>query len=323
MKTMKKLTTISIMAVLLLLCGCEDAGFQNQETRFVLNTVAKITANASDETLNGAFVLCEELEKLLSRTVDGSDVFKLNSTNDFVKVSSDTKKVIERSLYYSEISGGLFDITIYPVSSLWDFKDQIIPQKDEIAEALKSVDYESIEIKGDEISLHGKKIDLGGIAKGYIADRLTDYLKTEGVSSAIVNLGGNIKVIGEFNIGIKNPNEDSVILNVKVENQSIVTSGIYERKIEKNGELYHHILNPKTGYGVKNSLASVTVISENSIDCDALSTVCVLLGKEEGLKLINSLENTEAVFIEKNGSHTLTNGLYEENSQIYFKKVGK
>ena len=319
MKGMKKSVTLPMMLILLLHCGCNSGETENSETRFLLDTVCNVTADCNDGVINSAFSLCEELERTLSRTVKDSDVYKLNNTEGFVPVTEDTLKTVERALYYADLSGGRFDITIAPVSALWDFKNQVIPSKDEISEALQNVDYHSIKIKNGEISLNGSQIDLGGIAKGYIADKAAEYLKENGVKKALVNFGGNICTVGEYNIGIKKPFDDSVIASVKLKNKCIVTSGIYERFIEKDGRIYHHILDTKTGYGVENELSAVTVIGNTAIDCDALSTVCMLLGTQKGLEIINKTAQTEAVFIDRENNITLSSGLYRENDKIYFK----
>ena len=316
---MKKSVTLPMMLILLLLCGCNSGETENSETRFLLDTVCTVTADCGDDIINGAFSLCENLERTLSKTVTDSDVYKLNNTEGFVSVSDGTLKTVERALYYSELSGGKFDITIAPVSALWDFKNQVIPSKDEISEALQNVDYHSIEIKNGEISSGTKQIDLGGIAKGYIADRATEYLKENGAENALVNLGGNICMIGEYNIGIKKPFDDSIIASISLKDKCVVTSGIYERYIESDGKIYHHILDPKTGYGAENELASVTVIGEKTLDCDALSTVCMLLGTESGMDIINNTADTEAVFIDRENNITLSSGLYREKDKIYFK----
>lgn len=316
---MKKSVTLPMMLILLLLCGCNSGETENSETRFLLDTVCTVTADCGDDIINGAFSLCENLERTLSKTVTDSDVYKLNNTEGFVSVSDGTLKTVERALYYSELSGGKFDITIAPVSALWDFKNQVIPSRDEISEALQNVDYHSIEIKNGEISSGTKQIDLGGIAKGYIADRATEYLKENGAANALVNFGGNICMIGEYNIGIQKPFDDSVIASIALKDKCVVTSGIYERYIESYGKIYHHILDPKTGYGAENELASVTVIGEKALDCDALSTVCMLLGTESGMDIINNTADTEAVFIDRENNITLSSGLYREKDKIYFK----
>ena len=311
-----------MLLLLLLLCGCsqDENKALNSETRFLLDTACTVSADCDDETLSGAFAVCEELERLLSRTVKGSDVYRLNEADGFVSVSDDTLRLLEKSVYYGNLTDGKFDITVCPVSELWDFKNQIVPSRSEIAEALKNVDYHSIEIKEDTANLNGKKIDLGGIAKGYITDKVISYFENKGVKKALVNLGGNIGMKGKFNIGIRKPFTEDILLNMTLENKSAVTSGIYERYIEKDGEIYHHVIDPATGYGVKNELSSVTVIGDNSADCDALSTACLLLGTEKGKAIIENTAETEAVFISRGGDITLTAGLYRENDKILFKR---
>ncbi len=317
---MKKTVSFGLIFLLLSLCGC-DRNTEISETRFALDTVVTLTAHCDGETLNGAFSLCSDYEKLLSRTSAGSDIYNLNQASDFIKVSDETVKIIERSIYYSDISEGKFDITVCPVSMLWDFKNQIVPNRDEIAEALKNVDYHSIEISGNRVNLNGKKIDLGGIAKGYIADRIKDYFTENGVKEGIVNLGGNVVVFGDdcCRVGIKKPFTDEFIAVLNIKNKSAVTSGIYERCFEKDGQFYHHIIDTDTGYGVDNELAAVTVIGDVSADCDALSTVCMLTGTEKGMKIIENTPCTEAVFVSRDGKITLTGGLYMKNNNIYIK----
>ena len=142
------------------------------------------------------------------------------------------------------------------------------------------------------------EIDLGGIAKGYAADKIVEYLKSQNIEKAIINLGGNVFVLGEkskdtqFKVGIQDPNSEdgTSIANIGVTNQSVVTSGIYERYLEQDGVMYHHMLDPSTGYPFENNLSSVTIISDSSIVGDGLSTTTFGLGLEKGMKLIESLE---------------------------------
>lgn len=316
---MKKTITLPMIFILMLLCGC-TGNQENSKTDFLLDTVVKITADCDDETLDGAFDLCTRFEKLFSRTIKESDVYKLNEAFGAVEVSADTKQIIDRSIFYSDLSGGRFDITIYPVSVLWDFKNSVVPDRNEIAEALKNVDYHSIVINENTVNLGGKKIDLGGLAKGYIADRILEYFIKNGVERGIINLGGNVVVFGdEFTVGIQRPFGDDTIATIKLCDKTAVTSGIYQRYIEQDGKIFHHIIDPLTGYGVENELTSVTVIGECSLDCDALSTVCLLLGTNKGAEIIENTQNTEAVFISKSGEITLTSGLYRLENEIMYK----
>lgn len=312
---MKKIVSLNLALILLTLCGCSVQSAQ--ATQFLFDTVVTLKADCDEETLNGAFLLCSEYEKLLSRTVESSDVALLNAADGELEVSEHTAHIIERSLYYSALTNGKFDITIYPVSALWDFNNDVIPSKDEIAEALKSVDYQSISVSGNVVDLHGAKIDLGGIAKGYIADRVRDYFTEKGVNKGIIDLGGNIVVFGDkdYNIGIKKPfSQNEVAASIKVKNMSVVTSGIYERYIESDGKIYHHILDTETGYGAQTDLYSATIICESSLQADALSTVCMLEGLERACEIIESTPDTEAIFIDRDQKLHYTSGITREDN---------
>jgi len=315
---MKKFVSLNLSLVLFLLCSCAE--FQeNKDTQFLLDTVVSLSAKCDQETLDDAFALCKEYEDLLSRTKENSDVFKLNQSDGFTEVSEHTKNIIKESIHFGHLSQGKFDITIYPLSSLWDFNNAVIPSRDEIAEALKNIDYQSIEIKGNKVNLNGKQIDLGGIAKGYIADRLLEYFKEKDISEGIIDLGGNIVVFGErdYNIGIKKPfSNNELAATVKLRNKSVVTSGIYERYIQSASFLYHHILDPETGYSCNTDLCSATIIADSSMQADAYSTVCILLGLEKAKKLIENALNIEAVFIDSDNNLHCTSGLSLKNGEI-------
>lgn len=318
---MKKFISLNLGLILLLLCGCTDTQ-ENKDTQFLLDTVVTLTADCDSKVLDGAFALCREYENLLSRTIVGSDVYKLNNTDGYVEVDEHTANIVKRSVYYGDLSNGRFDITIYPVSSLWDFNNQVIPSHDEIAEALKNVDYQSIEIEDNKINLNGKKIDLGGIAKGYIADRTLEYFKQQNVSKGIIDLGGNVVVFGdkEYTVGIKKPfSNGDLAATVKLKNKTAVTSGVYERYIPADIMLYHHILDPKTGYACDTDLLSATIIADSAIDADAFSTICILLGLEKAKELIENTADIEAVFIDNDNNIHHTSGLYLKNDVFVLK----
>ncbi len=318
---MKRLTTLSMSLCLLLLVGCNEAK-SVKSTRFLLNTVVTLDVECDKEALNEAFSLCEDYENLLSKTRRESDVAKINSSGGYVKVSKPTKEIIERAIYYGDLSGGKFDITLCPVINLWDFEGTALPDRSEIAEALKNVDYHSVEIDGEKVSAGGKQIDLGGIAKGYIADRLLEFFKNKKAKSGIINLGGNVIVFGDkaFDVGIKKPFSDNKIsATLRVKNKSVVTSGVYERYIKDGDKVYHHILDPKTGFSAETDLFSATVIGDSSLDGDALATVCILLGRDGAARLIENTENTEAVFIDHNNNLTYTSGLKKKDGALILK----
>lgn len=288
------------------------------------DTIISIQIYDSSDTklLDGCFKICETYEQKLSRTIETSEISKINNASGMpVEVSNETIDVIKKGLYYSELSNGKFDITVAPLSILWDFKNNTgtIPDDASIKEALSHVNYKNIFISGNTITLKDpdSKIDLGAIAKGYIADKLKNYLKSEGVKHAIINLGGNVLAIGnkldgtDFNIGIQKPFDElnTPITSVSIHDKSVVSSGIYERYFKKDGIIYHHILDISNGYPYQNNLLEVTIISGESVDGDGLSTTCFALGLDEGMELINSLDNTEAIFITDDYKLHYSNGL--------------
>ena len=285
-------------------------------TAFKLNTVVTVTIYDSTEQslIDKTLALCDEYEELFSRTRETSEIYQLNHSTlpkeaDSFVISPQTAELVAKGLEYGCLSKGGFDIAIEPLSSLWDFtsEEKIIPTKEEIAAALPLVNYENVTLTDNHLQFakEGMGLDLGAIAKGYIADRMKDFLLSKGVKSAIINLGGNVLCIGDkpdgspFRIGIQKPFADrsETITTIDISDKSVVSSGIYERFFEKDGQFYHHILNPATGYPYDNSLVAVTILSDKSVDGDGLSTTCFALGVEKGLELINSLPDTEAVFI--------------------------
>ena len=312
---MKKTLKLGTILILTLLCSCANA--ENTATQIYFDTAVTLTANCSDEVLNAAFSLCDKYEKALSRTRENSEISLINGGSQ--TASKKTLEVISKGLYYSRLSNGRFDITVAELVSLWDFKNEVVPTRDEIAEALKSVDYNSVKISGDTVDAGGKKIDLGGIAKGFIADELLKFFKGKDVKRGIINLGGNVTVFGDryYNVGIKKPfGEGEISATLKLKNKSVSTSGVYERCFEKDGVLYHHILDTKTGYPANTDLLSVSVIGDSSADCDALATICVIYGLEDAKKLIESTDGFEAVFIDRDFGISFTEGLKKDNDTI-------
>lgn len=231
-----------------------------------------------------------------------------------VDVSEKMYQLLERGLYYSEQSEGAFDISIAPVSSLWDFTSEAprMPSDDTLKAALRLVDYQALALENKEggqivFGKPGMQLDLGGIAKGFIADELKEYLLECGVTGGVISLGGNVLCVGskaedkDFKIGVQQPFADrnETVAVLEVSDISVVSSGIYERCFEQDGRLYHHILNPENGLPFDNDLMAVTILSEKSVDGDGLSTTCFAMGREKGLKYINTLEGVYAMFITK------------------------
>jgi len=286
------------------------------DTRFSLNTIVSITLyDSSDRNiLNEAFALCDKYEAIFSRTMQSSELYKLNHSHSTTyHVSNELASLIETGLYYSSISKGAFDISIAPVSQLWDFtsEEPILPDSDKVKHSLVFVGYNNFKLKNTCLTKKEpeNQIDLGAVAKGYIADKIKDYLLNQGVKSALINLGGNILCVGDkngkpFHIGVQAPfKERNVTLTtLDIKNKSIVTSGIYERCFTVGNQFYHHILNPRTGYPYENDLSSVTILSDKSLDGDALSTTCFALGLKDGLKYVNSQNDIDAIFVDSRGT---------------------
>lgn len=335
-KKIIKRCTFSIFAASLLLSsaafsGCslkantaENSDVGSQEpvsaTAIKLNTAVTVTIYDSQdrELLTECMNLCDKYEKIFSRTASDSELYQLNhreltpvaGTEDTFQVSNPLAELIRKGLYYSELSEGAFDIAIEPLTSLWDFtaEDPQVPEDRLIQEALTKCDYHNVSVSDNNeviLKTEDTAIELGAIAKGYIADRLKDYLISQGVKSAIINLGGNVLCIGgkpddsSFKIGIQKPFADrsETIAVMDIKDKSVVSSGVYERCFEQDGTLYHHLLNPRTGYPYDNGLIAVTIISDESVDGDALSTTCFALGLEDGMKLAESLDNVQAFFV--------------------------
>ena len=288
---------------------------------FYLDTVITLTAYVEDPSvLKDALDECARYERMLSRTIEGSDVWRINHARGAaVEVSEDTINILQVARQVGELSGGAFDVTIAPVSTLWDFTSgaAALPDARAISDAAALVDYRKIEIDGDRVTLpEGMMIDLGGIAKGYIADAVKAYLEGRGVKSAVLSFGGNIVCIGmkpdgsPWKVGIQDIDQPTGQYMMVSYNRggSTVTSGIYERGFELDGVRYHHILDAKTGWPVQNELASVTIFSESSVWGDALSTAVFALGTEAGTALAEQIDGVEALLIRRDRTCTGTSG---------------
>lgn len=309
MFTKKAALLFLLLCPLLSSCGRTEP---IQQSGFYFDTIITVTLYDPAKTaeLEHCFELASLYESYFSASMDDSDISRINdSPGSPVQVHKETADLINKGLYYCELSQGKFDITIGNLTSLWDFHsdEPSIPDAAAVAKAAAAADYRNVIVNGNEITLtaDAAAIDLGGIAKGYIADQLKEYLLSQGITSGLINLGGNVLAIGSkpngnaYTIGIQKPFDDTgaSIASVQIRDQTVVTSGVYERSFEKDGRLYHHILDTETGYPYSNGLLSVSVICPYSADGDGLSTSCFSLGLEDGMKLIESLEDTEAVFI--------------------------
>lgn len=300
--------------------GADSAAYEVQSlTLFLFDTVIQISALCAPELMDRISERCRFFEERFSRTKEGSDIWNINQAHGApVEVSEETARCIEASLAYSEASGGLFDISIGAVSSLWDFVEGIKPDDDAIKEAVKHVDYRMISVDGTTVTLADPDamLDLGGIAKGFITDDLVSMLREAGCKSAMLSLGGNVYVLGEsfrgddWNVGVQDPNgtANDVIASIPARDKSLVTSGLYERSFTIEDVLYYHILDPRTGYPAKTDLASASIVSDSSTDGDAYSTTLFLMGHDKAMDLLNSDERFSGLLVDMNDTATASNG---------------
>ena len=318
----------SLLLIIVAFTGCSQVKTPITKSGIYFDTVISITLYEpnSSKLIDECFSLAETYENLFSKTISDSDVSRVNSSyNQWIGVNEETFSIITHSFEYEDLSEGRFSVMCGALTGLWDIGNQfeseksIIPTESEIITAKKVCGKETLDIDENthsvRINTMGAKLDLGAVAKGYIADQMKTYLLSKGVKSGIIQLGGNVLLIGEnptkndglYTIGINEPfSEDgSVITAVSEKDNSIVTSGNYQRFFEHDGNLYHHIIDLKTGYPADTGLNSVSIVTKESYDADALSTVCFLLGKDKASELINSINNTNntntsAIFIDSN-----------------------
>lgn len=298
-----------------------------KQTQFMMGTTITISLfdHQNEETLTKAFARIAELENTLSINKDNTLLDEVNSAagTQPTAVNQDMFEVIQKGLYYSALTEGSFDITVGPLVSLWriGFPEARVPSQVEIDTALPLISYENVllDVPNQTVYLKnpGMKIDLGGIAKGYAADEVVKILKAAGVEHAIVDLGGNVYTLGSkvdgspWKVGVQDPfnPRGAIIGYIPLQNKSAVTSGIYERFLEVDGKKYHHLLNPETGYPFDNEIVGVTIISDTSMDGDALSTSVFSKGIQAGLDFVNTLDGIDAIFISRDHQVFITDGI--------------
>lgn len=307
----------------------ENETRQKDATTFLMGTVVqmKVYGSNAQEIINNSFARLKEIENEMSTTIVSSEISKINShSGENVKVNADTYRVIKKAVKYAALTNGRFDPSVGPLVKLWGIgtEDARVPAQDEIKEVLKLVNYQWVVLDDEQMTVRlekqGMSLDLGAIAKGYAADELRKIVKSFRVDSAYVNLGGNVLVIGgkpdgtSWKVGIQDPrhNRGNVMASIDVRDKTLVTSGNYERYFEKDGVIYHHILDPNTGYPADSGLLSCTIITNDSFDADALSTSVFILGPVKGLELVEETDGVEAMLITKDLRIILSSGIEGE-----------
>jgi thiamine biosynthesis lipoprotein len=317
---MKRMMTGLLAVALLITAGC-TASAKTVES-YALDTICTQTvysANA-DDAIAAVNAMLMHVTQTMSMN-EGSEIDAVSkAAPQPVTVSEDTAALVQTALSIAAQTDGAFEPTIGVVSELWDISGSPrVPSSEELAAALALVSYQGVTVSGTDVSLAtaGMMLDLGGIAKGYAADTAIEIYKEYGVESALLNLGGNIYVLGQrpdgtdYRIGLRDPQggKGTYAAVVSVHDTSVVTSGVYERFFVQNGQTYHHILDPETGYPVNNGLEAVTVVCESSTLADALSTALFVMGPEDGSAAAETMDGVEAIFFTDDKRIIATDGI--------------
>lgn len=321
------------LSAALLLGSCRGPGkvqpVTGEGSELALGTVCSIRVfdGFSEEALSAAFARIREIDATMSANAPGTALAAVNEAagREAVRIPQDLRFVIKKALSYAELSGGAFDPSIGPLVKLWNIgmEGERVPSVAELAAVLPLVDASAVTVDDEGgtayLARQGMRLDLGAIAKGYAADEAARILAERGVKAAVVDLGGNIKVLGSkpdgkpWRVGIQNPADQRGAYLGIVElsgEATMVTSGVYERFfMGEDGLRYHHILDTRTGYPVRNGLQSITVIARSSIDADGLSTTLFAMGLELGMALAEKLPDVEAVFIDEGNRVYISSGL--------------
>lgn len=319
-----------IKIVLLIICvavlgGCSMNRMQ-EKTVFAMDTVMTLKAYGKNAqaALDEAQQEIYRLDLLLDR-YDG-EFGELNFVPE-VQVSDDTAELVRLALEMCEKTDGAFDITIAPIMDAWGFyqKEFTVPSEKQISSLLEFVGYENIEVNGNTLfSKNGATLDLGGIAKGYTSARIREIFEKHDIKSGLISLGGNVETVGkrpdgrEWNVAIQDPeNSEGYIGTVKSQNCAVITSGDYQRCFEENGQKYHHIIDPDTGYPAQSGLSSVTIISNDATEADALSTALFVMGMKKGIDYWRNNGGFEVIFIKEDGKIYITEGVDFESEREY------
>ena len=297
-----------------------------RETRAIMGTEIKVEVwrqkAAGCAAISAVMDEMERIDRAMSPYIESSLLSNLNKNAATVpvQVGKELFKLIESSLSYSELTNGAFDITYASVGRYYDFRRGQIPDDKTIEESIKAINYRYIEMDPDSYAIRykveGVYIDLGGIAKGYAVDRGVEILKAHGITQGLVGAGGDSRFLGDRDgepwvVGIRDPRQASEMVAVlPLMDVSVSTSGDYERFFEKDGVRYHHIIDPQTGDSAR-EVQSVTILGDQAMDTDALSTSVFVLGVERGLALVNGLQGFDAIIVDSRGQLHYSKSLLE------------
>lgn len=300
-----------------------------KETQFIMDTIIEITAYGPErkQAIDAAFAEIKRIDALMNIYDQNSEASKINiaAGKEHVKVSDDMLFVLEKSLYYSELTKGAFDVTIGPLTMLWGVgkKGEYVPAKEELQEAVALTNYRDLKIDKVQhtvfLSKPGMMIDLGSVAKGYAVDQAISVLKQYNIKSALVNAGGSIRVIGQrpdgqpWRIGVQHPrNSEGLVAKITLTKwDALDTSGDYQRYFIKDGIRYHHILDPRSGMPAHGNTSN-TIAMNNALDADILNTALFILDVNTGMQIMQSFPDAEALWVLENGQAVLTPGFKDK-----------
>lgn len=288
-------------------------------TVFAMNTVMQLTVYGSEEALADAQTYLFELEAELSVTDPNSAIYAINQTGSG-RLSAEASDLLGRALALCRRTDGALDVSVYPVVRAWGFTtgEYSVPAPETLAQLLDHVDYTRIHLDPETGTVTlpaGMEIDLGSVAKGYAGDRLAARLREQGVTCALLNLGGNMQAVGTkpdgspWRIAVQDPSGTGILGVLELADQAAVTSGGYERYFEADGETYWHIMDPATGAPARSGLISVTIVGDSGLVCDGLSTALFVMGLEDAAALWRSSGDFEAVLVREDGQIYITEGL--------------
>ncbi len=303
---------LSILFTLLL--PSHPSAKEFSKTRILMGTFVEIKAYGDERqtvlrAIDRAFSEMERLEKMMSNYREDSEVSLVERmAPEEVKVSPELFEVVSKAVKVSRLSDGAFDITVGTLGRVWDFEKGRVPERKELEALLPLVDYRKIELipgrSAIRLERKGMSLTLGGIAKGYIVDRAMEVLRSEGIGDALINAGGDIRVMGKgkrWRIGIQHPRKRNGLLGIiELSNGAVATSGDYERFFIKDGVRYHHILDPRTGMPAR-GVESVTILAPEAWYADALATAVFVLGRQRGMRLIEGLKGVEGMVVDERG----------------------
>ena len=320
---MKNWLSAALLSAAFLLTGCSGAPAQEPETAtfFAMDTAMDFTVYGDAALLDEAETLIGSLEEQVSVTDEHSDIYAIDHTGSG-SLSGNAAELMEQALELCRRTGGALDISVYPIVRAWGFTtgSYQVPDEETIQSLLPLVDYTQIQYDaatGVVTLPEGMEIDLGSVAKGYAGQLAAQMLREHGVQSALLNLGGNVQTVGTkpdgspWQIGIKDPQGEDAMMVLSVEDQAVVTSGGYERYFEQDGQTYWHIMDPSTGHPADSGLISVTIVGDEGVVCDGLSTALFVMGLEKAADLWAQSGDFEAVFVTASGEVYITEGLQD------------